>query len=148
MSDEPQPPRPAEAQIVEPKKPVPQVHGGALMRGGDPRPANPTPADVSAMARKRLYKVIPQLNRIAMNKPRRESKSKRAKLKRPHSTANQLRAIAELRMIAYEDRVPMSALSEALMGMTDDIRGFRALSPETAEALIAIIAPRFIALRR
>jgi hypothetical protein len=146
MSEEQRP-----AAEPEAKAPVPQIHGGALMRGGDPRPANPTPAHVSSLATKRLYQVIPKLSRIAMNVPGRSKRGKnkgKRTGKAPHSTANQIRAIAELRMLAYEDRVPMAALTEALMGMTDDIRGFRALSPEAAEALIALIAPRFIGLRR
>jgi hypothetical protein len=148
MSDEQQPP----AESPPPPTDAPltglvhQRHGGSLKPGGNPRPTNPTPADVSSLARKRVYSLIPELNRIARNMPRRaRGKKKDGTAKRPHRTADQIAAIAQLRLLAFEDRVSMSALSDALIGMSEDIRGF--LPPETAEALLALIAPRFLSLR-
>jgi hypothetical protein len=122
--------------------------GGKLMRGGNPRPTNPTPAEVSALARKRVYQLIPKLARIGANMPKRSTKGKnkgKRTGKSAYAASDQIRAIAELRQIAFEDRISASALMDALTGMTDDIRGF--LPPETAEALLALIAPRFLSLR-
>jgi hypothetical protein len=119
---------------------LPGPSGGKLMRGGNPRPTNPTPADVAAMARKRLYQVIPQLNRIATNKPRREGRSK--KLKRPHSTANQLRAIAELRLVAQDRSLSESQISANLMATAAEI--YEYLPRDQAQALLAKIGPHWL----
>lgn len=76
-----------------------QLHGGAIRRGYQ-RIANPTASDVSELARKRLFKRIPELNRIAANKPRTPRKakgkegadgSKPVVAKRPYRVADQIR---------------------------------------------------------
>lgn len=116
------------------------------MRGGDPRPTNPTPADVAALARKRLYRVIPKLHRIAMNIPKRSVKGKN-KGKRggkpPYSAANQIRAIAELRLLAQDRMLSEAQVPERLIQLVD--KTHQILPPELAKAYLKEIAPLFAA---
>jgi hypothetical protein len=115
---------------------VHQSHGGAIRRGNQRRLKDPTPADVRARSRKAYYSTIPKLARIARNQVTRG--------KRKYKVSDQLRAADILGRYGNDDRISATDLREALHGMTDDIRGF--LPPEQADALLGLIAPRFLAL--
>ncbi len=116
---------------------VRQSHGGALKPGGNGRIVNPTPADVSELARKRVYSIIPQLVRIAKNKPTRKRPGKR-----PYSVTNQLRAAAELRLLAEDRSLAESQIMANLVATSAEIYEF--LPRDQAHALMQKIAPHWL----
>lgn len=143
MSGEQQPPD-AAGDVRDGPMPVAAPNGGALMRGGNVRPFNPTPADVSALARKRVYQLIPKLVRIGLNAPKRVTKGKnKGKLsgKPPYSVANQIKAIAELRLLAQDRMLSEAQVRDRLMQLVD--KTYQVLPPELAKAYLKEIGPLF-----
>ncbi len=118
---------------------VPQQHGGGLAVGNI-RPEHPTPADVRDSLRKKLYQVIPELNRIAQNKEDKRKKSKPG----PYKTADQLRAIDIMMRGANDETISVSDFRRAMKGFSEDI--MRAFPGETGERILNIAAPWFFPL--
>ena len=117
---------------------VRQNHGGAIRRGSvKQEQRDPTPAMARAKSLKAWYGVIPRVTRIARNQ------SKKGKKPR-FTTMEQLRAAEALARYGNDDRISAADLREACRGMASDIRDF--LPADQAEALIAIVARRFVYL--
>lgn len=141
---------PAEMSTEQPTALVRQVHGGAIKTGGFPRRlANPSTTDCADRARDVLYKIIPRYARIAMNTPKRPRGTKKGDksvpLKKPYSIGNQIKAGAELRMIATMDRaLRETQVMASLMATRDEILEF--LPREQADALMAKIAPHWLGI--
>lgn len=118
---------------------VPQKHGGALAGPGNYRPKNPTPSDVRELWRKRLYQIIPEVNRIARNKP-----TKRKPKPGPNKVSDQLRAIEIMMRGAIDDTISVSDFRRAMKGFSEDI--MRHFPGETGERILNIAAPWFFPL--
>jgi hypothetical protein len=112
-------------------------NGGALQSGGAVRPRNPTPNDVKDLCRKRVYQLIPELNRIGKNKP---SKRKDG----PNKVADQLRAIEILMRGATDDAISASDLRRALKGFSEAV--LRKYPGPIGEDVLSIAAPFFFSL--
>jgi len=143
MSDEERDEQPASSSLIS------QRHGGAIRTGGrHPRLDAPTDTDCADAARKVLYAVIPRLKRIATNTPTRDKPNdKRTKLKRRYSTNAQLKAIAELRMIAMMDRTLREGrVTASLFATRDEIIEFFDGNRDQADALMAKIAPHWLGI--
>lgn len=139
VSDEQNPPLTGDVHDVTETALVRQEHGGAIAVGNI-QPQQPTPADVRDSLRKKLYQVIPELNRIAQNK---EDKRKKAK-PGPYKTADQLRAIDIMMRGATDDTISVSDFRRAMKGFSEDI--MRAFPGETGERILNIAAPWFFPL--
>lgn len=130
---------------------VPQKHGGALKNPRvDRRRVDVTPGMTRARSRRAFFLRIPELERIGRNKVRSTKKkgdgeaATPAKAKRPYKVSDQLRAIDILGKYGNDDRISAADLRDACRGMAEDIRGF--LPPDQADALLAIVARRFVYL--
>lgn len=137
MSDEQNPPLTGDVHDATEGALVPQKHGGAIRTKGNHHNQNPTPNDVRTKSRKEFYTVIPRIARIAKNVAKKGKKPR-------HSTMEQLRAADILGRYGNDDRISAADLREACRGMASDIRDF--LPADQAEALIAIVARRFVYL--
>jgi len=83
---------------------VQQPHGGAIQKGGNRRPKEPTAADVRALCRKRFYRLVPAANR---------------KARKAEKDADQLRAMELLARYGMGDTVSLSDLRLALSATMD-----------------------------
>lgn len=144
------PEQPAEPQLSTILR---QPHGGAIRSGGrHPRIAAPTDTDCADAARDVLYSVIPRLARIARNTEERKKTAdgradRRRKPKAPYSVNAQLKAIAELRMIAILDRTLREGrVTASLFATRDEILEFFDGNRDQAEALMAKIAPHWLGI--
>lgn len=118
---------------------VVQPNGGMLAKGGHVRPQYPTPNDVKDLCRKRVYQAIPQLNRIALNKP-----TKKKREEGPNKVADQLRAIEILMRGATDDAISASDLRRALKGFSEAV--LRKYPGAIGEDVLSIAAPFFFSL--
>lgn len=118
---------------------VRQEHGGELHRG-NARPLQPTPNDVRNLCRKRVYQLIPTLNRIALNKEDKRKKAARG----PEKTADQLRAIEVLMRGAADDTISATDVRRALRGFSDAI--MHKYPGEQGEEILGIAAQWFFTL--
>lgn len=117
---------------------VHQPHGGVL-NVGNQRVTKPTPNDVRELCRKRVYQAIPELNRIARNKP-----AKRKRKAGPNKVADQLRAIEILMRGANDDTISASDLRRSLKGFSEAV--LRKYPGGLGEDILSLAAPYFFTL--
>jgi hypothetical protein len=126
---------PSEALTGEVHELAQRPNGGALAKGGSVRPKQPTLEESSALARKRMYQLIPEMTRIAKGRVRKGSK----KRIRP---MEQIAAIRELRQIAQDKTLRESVVNARLAATTSEIIDH--LGRDAALPLLQKLAPIWI----